>query len=199
VLILTLQRFGYDAQTNSRRKIATPVRVDQSLRLDVDDGEVEFELFAVVFHSGPSPNSGHYFTFATLSGGTEEGWFQLNDRTVSAASFQDVAQLCVRKSKFSSDSPYMLFFRRRGTAWDTPLSLAGLPGWLRSEVQAMNEKTLLDEEAAADRRFRAEQLAQQQRSQPPGGRAGNFSQSRFDGPEDGFGGGFGGGGPSFVC
>ncbi|KAF9542414.1 Ubiquitin carboxyl-terminal hydrolase 35 [Mortierella hygrophila] len=125
-LIVTLNRFRFDVQRSRRIKINTPIRLAESIQIKVQDGHdlQEYELYAVVIHTGESANHGHYYTYAKDSGPTittsTEGssssvavakstWLLYNDTSVKLSSFEAMQQALANSR---TETPYMLFFRK---------------------------------------------------------------------------------------
>ncbi|EGG14786.1 peptidase C19 family protein [Cavenderia fasciculata] len=71
--------------------------------------DVEYQLYAVIFHSGSSVNSGHYFTYAKPSNSKEQDWCLFNDSNVQLSDFNSFYNIPLR---FHSDTPYILFYKR---------------------------------------------------------------------------------------
>lgn len=81
-----------------------------------------YVLYAVLVHSGMSPDFGHYYSFArpsdlaSISSAASEtskpisDWVLLNDSNVERSSFEMISKL---HSTFQWDTPYMLFYREK--------------------------------------------------------------------------------------
>ncbi|AET03287.2 ubiquitin carboxyl-terminal hydrolase [Medicago truncatula] len=69
-----------------------------------DNVLLKYELYAVVEHRGPSPNSGHYFSFVRSA---PDKWYLMDDDKVSSVSEEEVLN---RKA-------YILFYAQQGTPW----------------------------------------------------------------------------------
>ncbi|RUS21358.1 hypothetical protein BC937DRAFT_92925 [Endogone sp. FLAS-F59071] len=151
-LILSLNRFKVERRVSNinseavhrKVKISTPVSIPSILWVPVipphDTGnekerpsygsgqqrrEYEYELFAIIIHSGSSPDYGHYYAYARDEGeDTIDAWRQFNDSTVIPYTFDRMMDTI---SRFKDDTPYVLFYRRRGVppveAYDIPIPL----------------------------------------------------------------------------
>ncbi|KAF0686686.1 Aste57867_21528 [Aphanomyces stellatus] len=118
-LILTMSRFQYNATRGVREKICTPVRCSTTLLLPVDaiSAGIHYILYAAIVHAGSRADHGHYYTFArTLPEAsqvhettTTPRWHLLNDSRVSPV---DDALVLHTLTQSTSDTPYVLFFRR---------------------------------------------------------------------------------------
>ncbi|KAG0236109.1 hypothetical protein BGX31_004070 [Mortierella sp. GBA43] len=118
-LILSLSRFEYDTQKSRRIKIDTPIHFAKSIQMKMHNGnEVkDYDLYAVVIHTGKSANHGHYYTYArdSVDAGTTQSmipWLLYNDTSVTISSFE-LMEKALAKNR--TDTPYMLFFRRTDT------------------------------------------------------------------------------------
>ena len=136
-LVVSLGRFRYDAATNRRRKVATPVDAPRVLRLPADGRDVAYALYAVVVHAGASPHHGHYYAYATDSdvAASERppAWSLFDDMDVRPV---DAAAPSTPRS--AAASPYVLFYARIGGGCPRA---GGAPAWragLRAFVDADN-------------------------------------------------------------
>ena len=136
-LVVSLGRFRYDAATNRRRKVATPVDAPRVLRLPADGRDVAYALYAVVVHAGASPHHGHYYAYATDSdvAASERppAWSLFDDMDVRPV---DAAAPSTPRS--AAASPYVLFYARIGGGCPRA---GGAPEWragLRAFVDADN-------------------------------------------------------------
>jgi hypothetical protein len=129
-LLLALKRFD-----ELGGKKCTPVEIDETLHLLTPLGELILDLYAVIVHSGASPNSGHYFTYARDSGGVvdmassndrQQQWYRYDDSQVTLVSKKEwdaVANPALTNepseahgeiSNFDYEpTPYILCYRRR--------------------------------------------------------------------------------------
>ncbi|KAK3809127.1 MAG: hypothetical protein J3Q66DRAFT_66589 [Benniella sp.] len=115
-LLLSLNRFEYDTQRSRRIKIDTPITLATSIKMRIQEGHEakDYNLYAVVIHTGESANCGHYYAYAKDSEdpGTEQDkipWLLYNDTSVTTSSFEAMQQTLARDR---ADTPYMLFFRQ---------------------------------------------------------------------------------------
>ena len=65
-------------------------------------GEVEYQLYGVVHHSG-SLNGGHYTSDVMDENGN---WFYCNDSSVS-----EISSECQKRHLRQSETPYLLFYK----------------------------------------------------------------------------------------
>ncbi|GET01345.1 ubiquitin carboxyl-terminal hydrolase 38 [Rhizophagus clarus] len=129
-LILSLNRFEYNVEYGRRIKIMTHVPIQDSLSViqvyDNDESingqvnskvngiingnvnEVQYDLSAIVIHSGSSAEYGHYYTYAKDE---EDGkWYNYNDSYVNTSS---LSRIISEGKDFKSDTPYLLFFQQK--------------------------------------------------------------------------------------
>jgi len=82
VLMLQLSRFVYDPKKMQKQKVSQKVSIP--LRLKGDDipcsNAGDYELMAVITHSGPSAYGGHYIAFTRK--GHNKNWYRLDDEHV---------------------------------------------------------------------------------------------------------------------
>lgn len=130
VLIIHLERYAYDPESNRNFKIMSkyefPVDLDMGPYSTLKDN-TEFSLFSILVHAGESINSGHYYGFTR----TEEGqWIMLNDQSVHEVDLDYVlrvsyggktsksrldleAGMVLRDEENLESSAYMLVYVRR--------------------------------------------------------------------------------------
>ncbi|XP_071949587.1 ubiquitin carboxyl-terminal hydrolase 38-like [Antedon mediterranea] len=169
-------------------------------RTDPSRTSQKYTLSAVVFHSGSSSESGHYFCYARNLNGQKEGsWHSFNDCRVTRSSYESFSKVM---KHFNRDSAYVLFYKRSDDSVDGDSEAAALvralPSHLKELVEADNMKFLKEQEAAAKRNQKRVSYSTE-----------NISYHRpedsddRDGPSQGFGGGGGGGFNThvnrFVC
>lgn len=139
-LFVTLNRFAYDAATQKRSKLMTGVDFPEVLEIPLfphgHNGQYEmlaYTLRAVIVHSGPSLDAGHYYTYASDPTFGGSGWCQLNDDVTSRSSLEAIT----RRSHDSGQTPYMLVYVSVEAA---DLPEADVPARLAAAVQADNEQ-----------------------------------------------------------
>ncbi|KAF9353512.1 Ubiquitin carboxyl-terminal hydrolase 35 [Mortierella sp. NVP85] len=95
---------------------AKRITLATSIKMRIQEGHeaIDYNLYAVVIHTGESANCGHYYTYAKVSEdpGTEQDkipWLLYNDTSVTTSSFEAMQQTLARDR---ADTPYMLFFRQ---------------------------------------------------------------------------------------
>jgi hypothetical protein len=126
ILMLSIQRFGYDFETDRRIKINDRFEFTEQLDMKpflfADDAAAEeflYELYAVLVHSG-NAYGGHYYAYIKS---LEDGrWYKFNDSAVTEVAYADVEEAFggERKSSYgysysyyaSSASAYLLLYRR---------------------------------------------------------------------------------------
>jgi len=128
-LLLALKRF-----VEFGGKKSMPVILDETLKVRTASGETILDLYAIIVHSGPTPNSGHYFAYACDSGedmgiassNGRQQWYKYDDSRVTPVTqtewdllknpAQTTAQL-ESDEEFSNlgyaPTPYILCYRRR--------------------------------------------------------------------------------------
>lgn len=121
-LILTLKHFRYDPKSQQRAKLFQRVRYDPVIELNSS----RYNLCAAVVHSGPSVDSGHYYTFARDNLST---WYKFNDSWVSRSSMAELSSLQ------QPSTPYVLFYQRQDINTPSPLSMENLSPVLQNAVK----------------------------------------------------------------
>ncbi|XP_024627815.1 ubiquitin carboxyl-terminal hydrolase 20 isoform X2 [Medicago truncatula] len=70
---------------------------------------LNYEVYAVVMHRGPSPNSGHYFCFVRSA---PDKWYLMDDDKVSSVSEEEALN-----HRAADHKAYILFYAKEGTPW----------------------------------------------------------------------------------
>lgn len=152
-LIVTLVRFAYNRTTGMRRKILTSIDLSERLQVQTtEDGVATFRLYAVLIHSGRSPDAGHYYCVARHSGQPSGSWLRLDDAKVAPLPAEASAAILRggpthnRERSAQLDTPYTLLYQldcggAETTAPATPPP-RDFPKTLLNEVDADNEKFL---------------------------------------------------------
>lgn len=105
-LVLTLNRFRYSSSTMRKAKVMQKVIMPELLSIASE----EYRLSAVVVHSGPTADGGHYYSYSRLPTATGYSqWYRFDDRSVSEMSFDHVRDAC---RAMPMDSAYMLIYTR---------------------------------------------------------------------------------------
>jgi len=92
-LVITLQRFSYDATRGAASKIKKELTYPNELRVDPAHLAPEcqsraYELLAVLCHTGLSIDSGHYYALVRY----DDSWYLYDDEIVSKVSAAEVAK-----------------------------------------------------------------------------------------------------------
>ncbi len=130
-LILSLNRFEYDKNTNIFRKIFTKMNYPKVLNVPIYPSEnsrnnpilIKYCLVLIIVHTGYTLHGGHYYVYAreiksSLSNinineqedyFSNDEWFLLNDDLVTLSSYEAMIENC---AQYSSATPYILFYKR---------------------------------------------------------------------------------------
>uniref|UniRef100_A0A8C3WYH1 Ubiquitin carboxyl-terminal hydrolase n=1 Tax=Catagonus wagneri TaxID=51154 RepID=A0A8C3WYH1_9CETA len=101
VLILVLKRFTDVTGDKMNKKVRYPERLDlQPYLSEQKAGALDYELYAVLVHSGWTSHQGHYFCYIRVGNGR---WYRMDDAKVTAC---DAASAL-------SQSAYVLFYSQR--------------------------------------------------------------------------------------
>ena len=137
-LVFSLVPFVVDRRSGARRKLLTPMGLTEELGVPVDGlGAVEYRLYSVIFHAGPSLDAGHYFSVCRKSDSAGEPWHRLDDASVTFISSETTLG-CKRSG---TETAYTLLYRRLDAVAEAPPQSAWqeLPAALRAAVAADNE------------------------------------------------------------
>ncbi|KAJ3329488.1 hypothetical protein HDU76_007803 [Blyttiomyces sp. JEL0837] len=175
VLNIHLMRFEYDPKTNSKKKIAYPVRFPRKIDMRqmttsaTSDSNLNYELSAVLMHRGPSAHHGHFV--ATLWSQEQSKWFYFNDEEVQALDvlhFDEDGRSKKASSddSFSSKSAYILVYRRQDNSMDIGSdSTVEVPEAMKAEIQVENsEFQQMEKETTAKLTQRADTFAIERQS-----------------------------------
>lgn len=130
VIMVTLNRSYYDKTTASFKKKKDPIALSYSISIKkefiydesgseeikvaetelTEDQEINYDLYAVIIHSGTSTHSGHYYTIAkdNINDTEKPVWRSYNDSIVTEVESEFIP------SKMKYDTPYILFYHMRG-------------------------------------------------------------------------------------
>jgi ubiquitin C-terminal hydrolase len=128
-LILSLNRFEYDKQTNVFRKVFTKMDYPKVLDVHVHPSRTSpvrtrYCLVLIIVHTGYTLHGGHYYVYAReikpsdLSTSNQDDqkdrlhndeWFLFNDDLVTSSSYEAIMENC---AQYTSATPYVLFYQR---------------------------------------------------------------------------------------
>ena len=119
-LILCLNRFEYDKETNVFRKVFTKMNYPKMLNVRIHSVITKYCLVLVIVHTGYTLHGGHYYVYAretkaSVSKATSEEcfgndeWFLMNDDLVTLSSYEALIENC---AQYTSATPYVLFYKR---------------------------------------------------------------------------------------
>jgi len=119
-LILTLNRFQFDQQTQHRSKICSHVNIYEFFdfknifeHLAKSEGTA-YSMYAIVVHSGSSAEQGHYYTFARELANPKM-WFLFNDKIVLALGELNLTEYFKENE---TETPYMIFYKK-DNSWNS--------------------------------------------------------------------------------
>ncbi|EPS66070.1 hypothetical protein M569_08707, partial [Genlisea aurea] len=113
VLVIHLKRFKYLEPLGRYKKLSYRVAFPHELKLSsntVEDGDVEYSLFAVVVHVGSGPNHGHYVSLVK----SHNHWLFFDDENVEMIDESAVQTFFGSPQEYSSntDNSYIVFYER---------------------------------------------------------------------------------------
>ncbi|CAF1248353.1 unnamed protein product [Adineta steineri] len=122
-LILSLNRFEYDKQTNIFRKVFTKITYPKILNVHVYPSRnnsilTKYCLVLIIVHTGYTLHGGHYYVYAREMKASKinmnkqednDEWFLLNDDLVTLSSYEAMIENC---AQYTSATPYVLFYKR---------------------------------------------------------------------------------------
>ena len=151
-------RFKYDRAANRKSKVFTDVDYQLEISLPLSKQQQEqqqqvYELYAIVIHSGYSSDGGHYYTYGRDLDDKQEqeeeqeqqqqqDWFIFNDSKVSFSSWEE---FCGVSKRFSRDTAYQLFYKKKGLNTDLEVKRP-LRADLKMAVEKDNVKFLREKE-----------------------------------------------------
>eukprot|EP01016_Furgasonia_blochmanni_P039207 TRINITY_DN4841_c0_g1_i1.p1 TRINITY_DN4841_c0_g1~~TRINITY_DN4841_c0_g1_i1.p1 ORF type:complete len:409 (-),score=37.11 TRINITY_DN4841_c0_g1_i1:208-1434(-) len=110
--VFTLNRFAFSHSQNSKIFDYLEPLPCFDLSDILDDFKYrkgwDYSLYAIVIHSGVSPNGGHYYTYARSLFEPHE-WYQFNDSYVTRITNFNLREALAGKEL---DTPYVLFYQR---------------------------------------------------------------------------------------
>ncbi|GAV58025.1 UCH domain-containing protein [Cephalotus follicularis] len=130
-----LKRFKTDGSSvvKIHKHMEFPLELDLQLYASASqnsDVGLNYQLYAVVVHTGVTPTSGHYFCYIRSS---QDTWHRLDDEKVYR-----VKEECVL-----SQDAYILFYARQGTPWFSSSFEMQSPS-LNSDISNTSPKSVLE-------------------------------------------------------
>ena len=146
-LIFTLDRIAFDKEKGCRTKHLTKVTIPATIGLErspvtgysvVEGGD--YQLYAVVVHSGSTTDSGHFYTYGLPSTSTSsllDRSLCFNDSTVSLED-RDL----INEPKMDLDTPHLLFYQRHEVHLPAQdLDLSDLTDILNQNLRVLREES----------------------------------------------------------
>ncbi|KAK8842836.1 Ubiquitin carboxyl-terminal hydrolase 34 [Tritrichomonas musculus] len=113
ILVIQLNRFEYDQQTMSRKKINNKFEFSKNLNVEKiidresNESDYLYELSGIIIHRGVA-TGGHYYSYILKN----DGWWCFNDSSVSKANENEVFQEAYGGFD-QHTSAYVLFYKRK--------------------------------------------------------------------------------------
>lgn len=110
ILVIHLKRFKYMEQLNRHKKLSYRVVFPLELKIstNLDGGDSEYSLFAVVVHVGTGPNHGHYVSLVK----SHNHWLFFDDENAEMIDESAIQTFFGSAQEYSSntDHGYILFY-----------------------------------------------------------------------------------------
>ncbi|CAD8130975.1 unnamed protein product [Paramecium sonneborni] len=103
-IIMQINRFEF--QQGVRSKINDQINLKAIIKIQEEDKDLNYELYAVLIHFGEIPDAGHYTIYCKV----DKNWYRFDDNQVNKIDGDfDIIQRNFKKE----ETPYLLFFRRK--------------------------------------------------------------------------------------
>ena len=158
-LILTLNRFSFSRESNSRSKILDQVKIpsdiyfthcraDSSITVSPEQpgSTSTYKLYAAVIHSGSTPDSGHYFTYGAPSAFAPSLNILKHSLLFNDSIVESIDSDQINSPRTSIETPYLLFYQQVNdeiTPIQRPmvdLDMSRLTDIIRDNIQYLKEE-----------------------------------------------------------
>ncbi|EGC28953.1 hypothetical protein DICPUDRAFT_159531 [Dictyostelium purpureum] len=95
-----------------------------------------YSLYAIIMHSGRSPNHGHYYCYAKPSNSKQLDWCLFNDSLVQISDIKTIQKI---SKSFSTDVPYILFYVRNDTNDIEENTDMNVTTWIKNQIDKENQ------------------------------------------------------------